>query len=125
LFNILKIAKVLYNTDIGIEIISVEIINGYSDGVFKLTFNNVGFNWSSSKELIIDPDSKNQNVINSQLFLDLFPFHVIFKKNLQIKSMGAALKSSIKGFSGEFMTSIFNLEKPLIDFTWEKVGIKN
>lgn len=83
----------------------------------------MGYNWSSSRELIVDETLNNQNVIDSQVFFDLFPFHVIFKKNLQIKSMGAALTSSIKGYRGEFMTSIFQLEKPLIDFTWEKVSI--
>ena len=83
----------------------------------------MGFNWSSPRELIVYETLNNQNVIDSQVFFDLFPFHVIFKKNLQIKSMGVALTSSIKGYSGEFMTSIFQLEKPLIDFTWEKVSI--
>ena len=114
-----------YNTNIKIEIISEEINNGFANGVFQLTFKNEGYSLSESKISVKSNtvDTNKYPYLKSDIFFDLFPFHVIFKKDLKIASMGEALKSAINEYNDEYMTSVFNLEKPIIDFTWENVCI--
>ena len=61
--------------------------------------------------------------LKSDIFFELFPFHIVFKRNLEITSTGDALLAALKYCNGEKITDIFNMDKPLIEFTWENVCI--
>jgi guanylate cyclase, other len=59
--------------------------------------------------------------VRSEIFFELFPFHVVFKKSLEIISVGDGLHQAIKNIEGESIKDLFNLARPLISFTWDNV----
>ncbi len=61
-------------------------------------------------------------IIRSELFFELFPFHIIFKKSLEIISIGDGLNQAMKNIEGETLRDLFNINRPMIHaFTWENV----
>ena len=104
-----------------IDIISEEIVDDLGTVIFKLTFKNDAFTQSQSKMSMISKNNKPNLRLKSDIFFELFPFHLVFKRDMQIISAGEALLTAIKNCNGEFMSNVFNLDKPLIDFTWENV----
>jgi hypothetical protein len=63
--------------------------------------------------------------IKSGVFLDLFPFYVLFNRKLEIISMGDSLKEGIKSAIGECVKDVFNLIRPYIPFTWDDVSLSD
>ena len=60
--------------------------------------------------------------IKSEIFFELFPFHIVFKRNLDIVSVGEGLTKVLKHAEGESIKDVFQLARPLIAFTWEGVS---
>ena len=59
--------------------------------------------------------------IKASVFFELFPFHIIFQRSMNISSLGESLKQGIKHAEGESIRDVFNLNRPLISFTWDDV----
>jgi guanylate cyclase len=123
-YHSIKIAKVFYNTTVDIEIMSEEMIGEFSNVIFKLRFKNEAYTMSLSKSSMRSAklSKKPQYELKTELFFELFPFHIIFDRDMKIASMGEALNSALKRFQGEKLTKAFCLKKPLIDFTWDDVN---
>jgi guanylate cyclase len=63
-------------------------------------------------------------IIRSELFFELFPFHIIFQKTLEIISIGDGLNQVMK-IEGETLRDLFNINRPMIHaFTWENVILR-
>ena len=56
----------------------------------------------------------------STLF-EMFPFCVLFQKDMTITSMGVSLRQIIPQIVGKKVTSYFELVKPLIEFNFENI----
>lgn len=64
-------------------------------------------------------------IIRSELFFELFPFHIIFKRSLEIISIGDGLNQAMKNIEGETLRDLFNINRPMIHaFTWENVILR-
>ena len=61
--------------------------------------------------------------IKSGIFFDLFPFYIIFNRNMEIVSLGESLKQAVKSAVGELIKDVFNMARPNIPFTWDDVCI--
>ncbi len=62
--------------------------------------------------------------VRSDLFFELFPFHIIFKKSLEIISVGEVLSQAMKNIEGESLRDLFNIVRPMVhEFNWENVII--
>ena len=56
----------------------------------------------------------------STLF-EMFPFCILFQKDMTITSMGVSLRQIIPQIVGKKVTSYFELIKPLIEFNFENI----
>ena len=61
--------------------------------------------------------------IRSDTFFELFPFHVVFDRNMAIRSIGAGLKAVMPHIEGQTIDEMFCLSRPLLEFTLENVSI--
>ena len=59
--------------------------------------------------------------IRSEIFFELFPFHLIFKKSLEIISVGSGLRLAMKNIDGELVKDLFNINRPMVTFSYENV----
>jgi guanylate cyclase len=55
------------------------------------------------------------------VFYDLFPFHILFDREMVIRSIGKSLRATVDEITGYDVTQVFSLKKPLIDFSWDSV----
>lgn len=113
-----------YNTDIKCEIVSDKLEADQTHVVYKLTFKNEAFDQNNSQASIssgVHTAAMNDLQISSDVFFELFPFHIVFKRNLEIISIGEGLKTAMKNVLGETVKDLFNLNRPMMAFTWENV----
>ena len=110
-----------YNLDVEIYVFSDLSDNNMTHVIYDLKFNNENFIQKRSNFLIQKPDFVNHLKIDCAILFDLFPFIIIFKKNLEIILIGDSLKQVLKHYQGECINDLFNLDKPLVSFSWENV----
>ncbi len=92
--------------------------------VMQLLFENTQY--TSMVNSVATSDLNSQKIslslpIRSEIFFELFPFHVLFKKSLEIISIGESLKQAMSNVEGETFTDVFNLVRPLMSFNWQNV----
>ncbi len=113
-----------YGLDVQIEILSEKQEMDIQHIVFQIVFENAEFtkisNSNSTSEVYVQHIGSNLP-IRSEIFFELFPFHVVFKRDLEILSVGESLKNAIKHVEGEGVRDVFNLVRPMMNFTWENV----
>ncbi len=96
--------------------------------VFQLHFENEQYNKSNARSnASLASLRKNSHLdtslpIKSEIFFELFPFHVVFKESMEITSIGDGLNQALEHAVGESMKDLFNLVRPLMNFTWENVN---
>lgn len=91
--------------------------------VFFLKYESKNFHDQSNLK---QKSPKHQQVlkpIKSSMFLEIFPFHLIFNDDLKIVSVGRSLENSLSYALGSQVTDIFSLSFPEIPFTWKDVSI--
>jgi guanylate cyclase len=118
------VGKLFYNIDVEIEVLSEKQEMELTHVVFQLNFENAQFKKISTT--LGASDHHFQEIgsnlpIRSEIFFELFPFHVVFKRDLEILSVGESLKNAIKHVEGEGVRDVFNLVRPMMNFTWENV----
>ena len=112
-----------YNLDVKIDVVSDISENELTHVIFDLKFNNEQFNQSNSCMSISKRTVVTDLKIESEIFFELFPFHIVFKRTLEIISIGEGLKQVLKHYQGECINDIFNLVRPLVNFSWQNVRI--
>ncbi|KAH9423586.1 hypothetical protein DERP_005166 [Dermatophagoides pteronyssinus] len=68
-------------------------------------------------------NNNNNDSSNSRekLFMDIFPFNIVFDSNMKICQIGSCLKMVCPNILGQNLTKVFSLIKPKIDFNWESI----
>ena len=129
--QIREVGKVFYNLDVKIDVLSENQENDLVHVIYKLNFKNDQYNQaistsnvSSSSRNFINSHAENLN-ITSETFFELFPFHLVFKRNMEIISVGDSLAQALKHIIGESMKDLFNIVRPLINFSWDNVNYFN
>ena len=95
--------------------------------IYKLNFKNEQYLDDKDKNSNADSERNqilhDENTLNvkSDTFFELFPFHLVFRRNMEIISIGFSLSQAMKHVEGESLKDLFNLVRPFIEFTWDKV----
>nr|KAG5687454.1 hypothetical protein BaRGS_030356 [Batillaria attramentaria] len=118
--QIRQVGEVFYNTKVVIHVINegTDPVDNSIDVTFRLLFDNIGFKdtYKTEYDSIID-----KIPLRSELLFELFPFHVVFGKQLQIRSVGSALSAVIPDAVGRQLPEVFYLARPITQLTWEMV----
>jgi guanylate cyclase len=118
------VGKLFYNIDVEIEVLSEKQEMDLTHVVFQLHFENTQFKKISTT--LGASDHHFQEIgsnlpIRSEIFFELFPFHVVFKRDLEIISVGESLRQAMKHAECESIRDVFNLIRPLMNLTWDNV----
>jgi guanylate cyclase len=113
-----------YGLDVQIEILSEKQEMDIQHIVFQIVFENAEFtkisNSNSTSEVYVQHIGSNLP-IRSEIFFELFPFHVVFKRDLEIISVGESLRQAMTHAECESIRDVFNLIRPLMNLTWDNV----
>ena len=60
--------------------------------------------------------------INSEMFFDVFPFHIVFNRGMVIKNIGSGLEAIMPHISGQSVDEMFMLTRPMVEFSMENVS---
>lgn len=116
-----------YNIDVKIDVVSQAEQNDLAHVVFNLSFKNDQYKIAMSQASFSNASSHSRipsNLpIKSEIFFELFPFHVVFNRRLDIISIGNGLHTALNNVEGESIRDSFNLIRPLISFTWDDVSV--
>ena len=61
--------------------------------------------------------------ISSDIFFDVFPFHIVFDRSMVIKNIGSGLAAVMAHIVGQAIDEMFMLTRPMVEFTMENVSI--
>jgi hypothetical protein len=120
-----------YKLDCEVSTISHEQDNDIYQTILKIDYKKDNPNNQSVSTANLSQKGRSRKSIvasnfevRSELFFELFPFHIIFKKSrLEIISVGEVLGQAMKNIEGESLRDLFNIVRPMInEFTWEKVN---
>lgn len=114
-----------YKIKVEIEIISQRQEMETQHVVLRLVFNNKQFSQLKSSVGIFDklrPNPLVKTNLRGDTFFSLFPFHVVFNKDMRIISIGESLKQALTHAENEYISDVFNIHRPLIPFDWETVN---
>lgn len=94
--------------------------------VMRLDFKNNQYDQAVSSTNMSAASRTNKSIscdleVRSEIFFELFPFHIIFKKSLEIISVGDGLSLIMKNVEGELIKDLFNINRPMITLTYDNV----
>ncbi|XP_071809018.1 soluble guanylate cyclase 88E-like isoform X1 [Asterias amurensis] len=112
-----QVGKQFYNLDVKVDVVSEETRGDTTYVVFKLEFDNKEFE-SRSKNVSTMGD---EAVVQANIFFDLFPFHIVFDKNMTVKNVGKSLQAIIPDIVGKNITNSFELKRPMLNFTFDNI----
>lgn len=117
--QIRQVGKQFYNTDVKIEVVSEEETDNLTHVILKLFFDNTAY----IERLYKTTDAAERLPLRSDVFFQLFPFHMVFGKDLLIQSAGEALKAVMPKIIGQALDDKFSIVLPLIQLTWQTVSL--
>lgn len=124
-----EVGRVFYNQDV-----EMEVLHTYSDQsagqgcyvVYQLSFDNRAYIASRKRpkrNSVISIGSEHDNLkIQMDVFYEVFPFHIVFDKELVITSIGSSLHAIFSSLIGEKIQSHFSILRPFVEFSWENVS---
>ncbi len=112
-----SIAMDLFHIKVEVEIESVEEFEHGTHTILKILFNNeVATKKASTGIGDLCP------MISTEVILQMFPFHILFRKDFIIFGVGQSLHKILPDLSGRVLSEYFRLTRPAIEFTWENVS---
>ncbi|XP_013793075.1 soluble guanylate cyclase 88E-like, partial [Limulus polyphemus] len=120
--QIKEVGRHFYKTDIRIDVIKEETVKNTHHVTMRLAFDNSAFKLEEKHETAnVD---KAMMPIKAGLFLDIFPFCVVFDETFVIKSIGSSLQNVLSKVVGRKLLDIFDISRPIItDLTWKTVSL--
>jgi len=85
---------------------------------FELTYDNRGF---VEYQKALESRKEASMPIRAGIFFEMFPFCVLFEKDMIVKNMGSALRFCIPQMIGQKLGNFWELMKPLVDFKYEVI----
>lgn len=116
--QIRQVGKLFYNAEIHIDVVSTEVHESMTHVVFRLHFENDAYKEEMVKRQAF---ASNSLPLNSGVFFNLFPFHIVFTRSFEIKGIGSGISAVFPSAKGQKINALFTLTRPLIDFKWDKV----
>ncbi|CAF3306133.1 unnamed protein product [Rotaria socialis] len=116
--QITEIGRRYYDSHVEIEIISEREELDVTHIVLQLKFENTAY----IKEAINNKDAQELHLaLDSEVFLELFPFHMVISESLKIISAGSSLSHLFPNITGELLRDIFHLVRPIITLNWSQI----
>lgn len=116
--QILQVGLDYYNTKVNIEILKEEETLGLTHVVMALHFDNVAF---QQADLSLS-DECNSLALCSEVFFDVFPFHIVYNQSMIINSIGSGLAAIMPECMNQPLDEIFTLTRPLVELNVENVS---
>jgi hypothetical protein len=97
-----------------------------NETVFELKFKNDAFFTATSSTSLTKIKRGRSSFLrdltmNSDTFLEVFPFNIVIDTNMTIVSIGKGLSQVLHHAVGESIKDVFNIIRPSIDFNWNSV----
>ena len=119
--QIRQMGLIFYNIDVEIEVVSLDESSAGTHAVLHLHFDNSGFIERERQRMITTPAKYN---IKSDVFFKVFPFHIMFSRDMAMKSVGTGLSAIIKSIRGQRIDTVFDCVRPPIDFSFKAVSYR-
>ncbi|KAM9309960.1 soluble guanylate cyclase 88E-like [Pholidichthys leucotaenia] len=114
-----QVGRQFYNTDIEVEILSKEETEKMTYVVYKMNFDNAAFkHWMPQQKTA---PSYEKLPMKRGIFFDMFPFSVIFRRDMTMYRIGDGLKEVFSDLQGKKVDEEFTLVRPMLEFTWDNI----
>ncbi|XP_069133528.1 LOW QUALITY PROTEIN: soluble guanylate cyclase gcy-31-like [Argopecten irradians] len=115
--QIRQVGRLFYNTKITINVTSESCIGDLTHVVMRLTFDNTAY-----IKMFRNIDHITESLpLRSDVFFELFPFHIVFNRQLFVKSIGVSLMAVMPYIKGKLLKENFQLIRPLVELTWDSI----
>ncbi|XP_059837132.1 soluble guanylate cyclase 88E-like [Hypanus sabinus] len=114
-----QVGRQFYNTDIEVEILSKEETEKMTYVVYKMNFDNAAFK-HRRPQLRAAPDYEKLPM-KKGIFFDMFPFSMIFRRDMTMSRIGDGLKEVFSDLQGKKVNDEFTLVRPMLEFNWENI----
>ncbi|XP_052800959.1 soluble guanylate cyclase 88E-like isoform X2 [Mya arenaria] len=112
--QIRQVGALFYNTKIKIDVISEEETEHMTHVIMKLYFDNTAY-----KEIQEKRNEYSETLpLSSDVFFELFPFHIVFNEELEVQGAGNGLMAVFPDMVGRKVTEVFTVVLPLVPFSW-------
>ena len=87
--QIREVGRSFYDTDIEIEILQEEETADLLHVIMRLYFDNKGFSEERNRQNLLRKNFSKENLsMKARVFFRLFPFHIVFNRTMNIRSIG-------------------------------------
>lgn len=125
--QIKAVGKFFYHLDVKVEVLEHTENKEGSNALFQLTFDNSVYMETRrrpKRHSVISLNGDTGNLkIPMDVFYEVFPFHIVFDREMVISSTGNSLEAVIQDLPGKTISSKFSLIRPFMEFTWHNVSI--
>ncbi|KAK3103517.1 hypothetical protein FSP39_019823 [Pinctada imbricata] len=116
--QIRQVGEVFYRTKIRIDVVSAETTETMTHVIFRLHFNNAAYR----EKLRRDTELLDYGMpLDSAVFFELFPFHIVFSRSLEIRSIGTGIAAVLPQAKDHKLNEIFILVRPLVKLQWNDI----
>nr|XP_019948238.1 PREDICTED: soluble guanylate cyclase 88E-like [Paralichthys olivaceus] len=114
-----QVGRQFYNTDIEVEILSKEETEKMTYVVYKMNFDNAAFKHRMPQQKTAP--SYEKLPMKRGIFFDMFPFSVIFRRDMTMYRIGDGLKEVFSDLQGKKVDEEFALVRPMLEFSWDNI----
>ncbi|XP_060936892.1 soluble guanylate cyclase 88E-like [Limanda limanda] len=114
-----QVGRQFYNTDIEVEILSKEETEKMTYVVYKMNFDNAAFKHRMPQQKTAP--SYEKLPMKRGIFFDMFPFSVIFRRDMTMYRVGDGLKEVFSDLQGKKVDEEFALVRPMLEFSWDNI----
>ncbi|XP_020509655.2 soluble guanylate cyclase 88E-like [Labrus bergylta] len=114
-----QVGRQFYNTDIEVEILSKEETEKMTYVVYKMNFDNAAFKHRMPQQKTAPGYEKLP--MKRGIFFDMFPFSVIFRRDMTMYRIGDGLKEVFSDLQGKKVNEEFTLIRPMLEFSWDNI----
>ncbi|XP_064482447.1 soluble guanylate cyclase 88E-like isoform X2 [Ornithodoros turicata] len=136
--QIKEVGHHFYQTDVKVDVLKEESIFNTLHVIMRLNFDNVAYKpqalrrWDTtlpiSMEFLTHIVTGQQPVkveallpVRAYIFLEIFPFCLIFDEKLIITNIGNSLQAVMATVVGKRIPEVFDLTKPLVECSWKAI----
>nr|XP_037277810.1 soluble guanylate cyclase 88E-like isoform X1 [Rhipicephalus microplus] len=143
--QIKEVGRHFYNTEVEVDVLKEESIFNTLHVIMRLNFDNMAYQPPSLKLLennivvsakVLDSLIRSRQVgtqdeedmvsrtllpVKAFVFLEIFPFCVVFDENLTITNIGNSLQAVMPAVVGKRIPEVFDLTKPMVECSWKSI----
>lgn len=114
------IAKNISNEKFLFNLIGLTVFTSILLQVYKMNFDNAAFKHRMPQQKTAPGYEKLP--MKRGIFFDMFPFSVIFRRDMTMYRIGDGLKEVFSDLQGKKVNEEFTLVRPMLEFSWDNVS---